>query len=228
MGVLILIIFKNLKKLKKIAGDERYQSLLIQELDSISMLNKESLRLLHYLGSKKLTVLEIGPYIGGSAIAIAKNGGRGRRNFPKPHDFLLVTIEMGGAYDHDQLPSANIIADLIQNLKKFGVEKRVEIIQGQSLDPKQIQACEKLLNGRKFDMVVIDSDGFVLENIEAYKRFFHKKVILVLDDYVAVGTQDWAKKAIGVNSWIMDNLENKKLTELLVLKWCTWFGIYRK
>ena len=227
MGVLILIIFKNLKKMKKIAGDEQYQSLLIQELDSISMLNKESLRLLHYLGSKKLTVLEIGPYIGGSAIAIAKNGGE-RRNFPKTHDFLLVTIEMGGAYDHDQLPSANIIGDLIQNLKKFGVEKRVEIIQGQSLDPKQIRACEKLLNGRKFDMVVIDSDGFVLENIEAYKRFFHKQVILVLDDYVAVGTQDWAKKAIGVNSWIMNNLEKKKLTELLVLKWCTWFGIYRK
>jgi hypothetical protein len=63
------------KTIKEVAKNEDYQSELINQLNAISMLNKESLRALHYLGSKSQNVLELGSYVGGSSIAIASGGG---------------------------------------------------------------------------------------------------------------------------------------------------------
>jgi cephalosporin hydroxylase len=212
------------KKILKISKDLGYQTDLIHHLNDISMLNEETLRVLHYLGSKSKTILEFGPYIGGSTIAIAK--GNKYSVFKK---FLFNTIELGGTNaQHAHLPSQDILQDLNKNLSKYKVGDKVNIIKGWSLDLNSIQMCESLLNGRKVDMVLMDSDGFIEENITAYKKFFKNEVYLILDDFERVENEDPFSKASNVNKWVKTNLLNGKLTEHAVLKWSTWFGKYRK
>jgi|688.fasta_scaffold348239_1 predicted O-methyltransferase YrrM len=212
------------KKIKKISKDLDYKADLIQQLNAISMLNEESLRVLYYLGSKSKTILEFGPYIGGSTIAIAKGN-----KFSIFKKFLFNTIELGGAnVEHAHLPSHNILEDLNTNLSKFQVAGKVNIIQGLSANWNSVQMCESLLNGRKFDMVLMDSDGFIEENIAAYKKFFKKEVYLILDDFERVENEDPFSKANNVNKWVQTNLKNGRLTEHAILKWSTWFGKYRK
>jgi hypothetical protein len=140
----------------------------------------------------------------------------------------LIAIDSGGSYDtHPQIPSLNIIEDLNQNLKQFKVEHKVKIIQGLSTDPYVLDKCEQLLNGQKFDMIFIDSDGLVGRDIEVFEKFFHKVVYLILDDYEQIGGDPYGKSET-VKEWVMTNINNKKLKEIAVLEWATWFGIYRK
>ena len=76
---------------------------LIKACKGFSMLHEETLTLLNYFARiADGAVLELGPYIGGSTVAMAqglKDVGSAR----------LVTVERGGSYGHPMLPSDDIV-----------------------------------------------------------------------------------------------------------------------
>src|SRR4051812_2600822 len=85
----------------------------IDRIKAISMLSPD---VLFYLGLFASIVpgriLEIGPYVGGSTVALASGHGAGR--------LPIISIEVGGSYEtHPHLPSADILGDLRRNLQEF-------------------------------------------------------------------------------------------------------------
>lgn len=96
----------------------------IEKVKSISMLAPD---VLFYIGLLACVlrgrIIEIGPYIGGSTVALAS--GSGTAHPP------VITIEAGGSYEtHPDLPSSDILGDLRINLENFEVVDRVNIIEG--------------------------------------------------------------------------------------------------
>src|SRR5262245_27853001 len=79
---------------------------IVSHAARVSMLGQEALVQLERLASLcQGPIVEIGPYIGGSTLAIA-SGARSK----------VVTVEIGGSNpDHPTIPSANIVADLRSN-----------------------------------------------------------------------------------------------------------------
>ena len=77
----------------------------------ISMLHFETLYLLRSLAARtKDAIVEVGPYIGGSTIALGRGiqiGGGGP----------LISVEMGGSYPSHAVPTNDIIADLKSNIE---------------------------------------------------------------------------------------------------------------
>jgi predicted O-methyltransferase YrrM len=90
-----------------------------------SMLHLDVLLLIHHFAKFGAgTILEIGPYIGGSTIAAAI----GARESGKPKK--IISIETGGRLKHFRIPSRNIFKDLKKNLARFGVLESVTLING--------------------------------------------------------------------------------------------------
>jgi hypothetical protein len=88
------------------------------------MLLEESLLLIHYFALRAGgAVLELGAYLGAGTVAMAsalKTTGRGRH----------ITVELGGAYDHRQNPSLDIVSDLQGNIHRFGLKDVAHVVQG--------------------------------------------------------------------------------------------------
>ena len=87
----------------------------LQSLRRISMLHFETLYLLRALAARtKDAIIEVGPYIGGSTIALGRGiqiGGGGP----------LISVEMGGSYPSHAVPTNDIIADLKRNIETYGL-----------------------------------------------------------------------------------------------------------
>jgi predicted O-methyltransferase YrrM len=85
-----------------------------------SMLHMDVLLLIyHFARFGWGTILEIGPYVGGSTIAAAF-GAHESETQKK-----IITIEAGGSVKHFRLASRNIMKDLKKNLAAFGVAEDV-------------------------------------------------------------------------------------------------------
>lgn len=179
------------------------------------MLHPETLAALNLLAARtRSAVLEIGPYIGGSTIAIA-SATRGRVPF--------VTLEHGGAHDHPSLPTQDTVADLKANLERAGLSDAVQILVGISREPGMKERVAEALGGRQITLCMIDADGRVGLDFEAYQDLMAEDCVLVFDDYE---TRDEGNvKQSLVKSWVLEAERAGLVTRLGVLPWSTWFGV---
>ncbi|WP_441228937.1 class I SAM-dependent methyltransferase [Tardiphaga sp. 20_F10_N6_6] len=196
------------------------KSALITECKGFSMLHQETLMLLSYFAKRANgAVLELGAYLGGSTIPIAKA-------LQETGGGLQITVEPGGSHpNHPDYPTTDILRDLKSNIKKYGVEGIVNLIEGYSDADDVVERVARVLDGRKIDLLFIDSDGKVGRDMDIYQKYLAPGCVIVLDDYMTVAA-DAADKEVGVRSWVASAADAGIVTELGVYPWGTWFGQY--
>lgn len=189
-----------------------------KDITSISMLSNEALALIRaFARQSRDAILEIGTYIGGATIPIAKGliergGGR------------LVCIERGGAYlTHPRLPSADIVTDWRKNIALAGVESIPDLIVGYSWSKLVIDTVARRLNGDPVGLVVIDADGFPGIALADYAHLFTSDCLVVVDDYVSPGGAA-GMKPVSTKNQIDRAVERGQLECLGVYPFGTWFG----
>jgi predicted O-methyltransferase YrrM len=192
---------------------------LISEARTFSMLHEESLLLMHYFALRaRGAILELGAYLGAGTVAMAsalKATGRGRH----------ITVELGGAYDHPEIPSSDIVSDLQGNIDRFGLRDVAHVVQGWTHDTAVVASVERLLDGSQVDLLVIDADGEVKKHFDIYERFLSDACMIILDDFIiATGPS----KDLGVRDWIAQAADAGLVRDLGVHKWATWFGQYQR
>lgn len=191
---------------------------LFRELNErISMLHPDALALLYHYGAHaEGPVLEFGPYIGGSTIALARGAvdiGNSAR---------VTSVELGQDYRHPTHVTTNIVESLAANLKSYGVDERVNLIVGHSRDQSVLDSVKSVFDDTgPFSCFVIDADGYIEEDLALYKRFLAPRCHFVVDDYFSPGAPD--KEATTRSQ--LAALERRGLVEPFgVYGWGTWFG----
>jgi predicted O-methyltransferase YrrM len=187
----------------------------VHEANSISMLGKPTLSLLRLFGRLAAgPVLEIGPYIGGSTVAIAqglKDSGKGQ----------IITLELGGAYkSHPSVPSLDIFKDLEQNLSRFGVRDLVEIISGRPNAFSTMRKVRGMLRPKSLKMLMADLDGCVGKDFWAYEPYMADDCLIVFDDYTSPGSD----KGPPTKAFVDRAVRRGLIEDLGVYEWGTWFG----
>jgi predicted O-methyltransferase YrrM len=184
----------------------------LDELKKISMLHKDTLRMMHsWSQNSKHNVLEIGSYIGGGTIALASGTNR-----------KVIAIEVGGAYNHNMIPSTDILKDLKRNLRSWGVEN-VKIIAEFSESPKAVELVGKLLEGEKISLIALDSNGSIASELLRYKSFLDSECKIIIDDYLLEGSESNGKN-FQVNDETNQLIREGILVKKFVNGWGTFFG----
>jgi predicted O-methyltransferase YrrM len=184
----------------------------------ISMLHTDVLTILYMLVRESQgAILEIGPYIGGSSIAISKGlesmGQGGKRKY--------LTIESGGKYlEHPDLPSNDIIGDLTCNLTKYGYRDWMQLIQGWSGEKHVMDALMSKLAGDSIGLLFIDADGNVDRDFKLYLPLCSDNCYLVIDDYTGPETLKALPTKICIDGLVADGV----LEAFGIYGWGTWIG----
>jgi len=135
----------------------------LHSLRRISMLHLEALYLLRSLAARtKDAIVEVGPYIGGSTIALGRGlqiGGGGP----------LISVEMGGSYPSHAVPTNDIITDLKSNVETYGLTAVVHIMEGFTTEVAIDAAVNRILDGKKIGLLFLDADGNVERDFELYR-----------------------------------------------------------
>jgi predicted O-methyltransferase YrrM len=189
----------------------------LQSLRRISMLHFETLYLLRALATLTSgAIIEVGPYLGGSTIALGRGlqiGGGGP----------LVCIEMGGSYPNHAVPTDNIIADLRGNIKAYGLTGIVHIVEGFTTDAAVEVVVNRILDGRTIGLLFLDADGNVERDFELYRRRLSPGAILVYDDYLS---DEAPEKQSSVKAWVDQAVASRVVENLGLYRWGTWVGRY--
>jgi predicted O-methyltransferase YrrM len=188
----------------------------------ISMLHPETLYLLrHFAGRIKNPAVEVGPYIGGSTIAIG-------RGLQLSGGGPLISVEMGGSHPTKDVPTQDIFTDLKRNLQAYGLTGLVHIMQGFSTDPKVDAMVNRILDGRPIDLLFLDADGNVGRDFEHYRRRLSRDAILVYDDYVRWELGAGApEKQTTIKAWVDASVASGLVEDFGVYRWGAWVGRYR-
>jgi predicted O-methyltransferase YrrM len=187
---------------------------------SYSMLHIDVLALLHHFAKVcSGHVLEIGPYIGGSTIAVAL--GVQDSMMPKK----IICVEEGGKLDHPTLSSANIWKDFRKNLAKHGLLQMVALIEGASYDPKIVAQVQQMVGPHEIGLLIIDSGGTVKADIACYADRFSQGCLVVMDDYYAPGGME---KAQQVRAAVDSLVAEGSLVPLGFYGYGTWFGRWNR
>jgi predicted O-methyltransferase YrrM len=175
----------------------------------------------HFAGTVDGPIVEIGAYVGGATIAMARGVRDAGRSTP------IVTIEPGGAHpSHPDLPSDDIFGDLQRNLQAHDLERFVTLHRGRSSDAGSMQLVRTILaaEGRGIAMLCIDADGEVQRDFDLYLPLCANGCILSIDDYVA---SDAHGKADATQAAVRKLMADGKAQQLGVYGYGTWMGIYR-
>ncbi len=185
----------------------------------ISMLHPDLLAILYHLAGNTMGgILEIGPYIGGSTVAMSK----GITNFSGSGS--IVSIEKGGCHDHAQYGSKDIVADLRRNLTEWGADKNTRVIVGDSRNSEIIAQVKSMLSGKGLGLFFIDADGLIDQDFAAYGDLIEPGTYVVVDDYFTSGAWPAHEKALTTKR-TLDGLERDGKVECLgVYGWGTWVG----
>ena len=184
--------------------------------DSVSMLHPDVLALMYHLAAySEGPVLELGPYVGGSTVALAWGMRHGKRNA------RIVSIELGGSYDHPTAGTNDIVRDLRRNLDRYGVADRVELVVANSRDPETVRKVGRLIGTEKAGLCCIDSDGEVATDLGLYMDLLAKDAYLIIDDYFAPGAPHKVKPTRdGIRA-----VEQQGLVQCFgVYGWGSWVG----
>jgi predicted O-methyltransferase YrrM len=189
----------------------------LQSLLKISMLHSETLYLLRSLAARtKDAIIEVGPYIGGSTIALGRGiqiGGGGP----------LLSVEMGGCYPSHAVPTNDIITDLKTNVEAYGLTGVVHIMEGFTSDPAIDAAVDRILGGRTIGLLFLDADGNVERDFELYRGRLSRGSILVYDDYI---TEQAPEKQTTIKTWVDQAVASGVVENLGLYRWGTWVGRY--
>jgi len=179
-----------------------------------SILHSDVLALLFHFGAYAGSVLELGPYIGGSTIALC--WGKESTECKK----RVITVELGTGYSHHTLSTDNIVRDLRTNLERFELDGCVNLIVGNSRDPDVIREVERLADD-SFGLMVVDSDGLVESDFASYKHLLKRGAYLIVDDYFSPGAPE---KVGPTRSGLLALMSNGLVECLGVYGWGTWVG----
>ena len=189
----------------------------LQSLRKISMLHFETLYLLRSLAARtKDAIIEVGPYIGGSTIALGRGiqiGGGGP----------LISVEMGGSYPSHAVPTNDIVADLKSNVERYGLTGVVHIMEGFTTDPAIDAAVDRILAGKKIGLLFLDADGNVERDFEHYRARLSRGSILVYDDYFS---EHAPEKQTRIKTWVDQAVASGVAENLGIYRWGTWVGRY--
>lgn len=189
----------------------------VKELADMSMLSGDVLNLLRLFALlNKGLILEIGPYIGGSTIAMA--------HLLKKKDLpALLSIEPGGVdIKHPHIPSDDIIRDLTANIQSYDVQDQVDLIQGLSCDQQVLETIRDRANQRGgIGLLFIDADGYVGRDFANLRSSLRDDCIIVFDDYISPGAP---QKAELTKAWVDEQVSRGLLKTIAVFPWGTWFG----
>jgi predicted O-methyltransferase YrrM len=185
----------------------------------ISMLHPDVLVMLYHYGMHtSKPVLELGPYLGGSTVAIAL-GLKQQEDPPR-----LVTVEVGGSYDHPSYATSDIVAGLRANLTKYDVADRVEVLVGSSRDRTIVSRVNELLGASGIGCLMIDTDGRIDQDLDLYGGLLAPNAYLIVDDYYAPGAPEKEETTRAQ----IDRLESDGVVESFgVHGWGTWFGRFK-
>jgi predicted O-methyltransferase YrrM len=189
----------------------------LQSLLKISMLHSETLYLLRSLAARtRDAIIEVGPYIGGSTIALGRGlqmGGGGP----------LISVEMGGSYPGHAVPTNDIITDLKSNVDAYGLTSVVHIIEGFTTDAAVDAAVNRILDGRTIGLLFLDADGHVERDFDFYRDRLSRGCILVYDDYI---TEQAPEKQTTIKTWVDQAVASGLVENLGLYRWGTWVGRY--
>ncbi len=187
-----------------------------------SMLHQDVLTLLYYLARHGAgDILEIGPYIGGSTIALAK----GVRDADRKRTF--VTVEQGGKLEHPNVPSRDIVADLKENLASNRVADLVHLIVGGALAKGTNDEVRRQLRPASVGLLVMDADGAVQNALDSYRDLLIDDCWVVIDDYFAMAGPA-LDKAVRTKAQIDSLGKSGELEGLALFGWGTWFGRWHR
>jgi predicted O-methyltransferase YrrM len=190
----------------------------IEQIKRRSMLHCETLSLLDYFASRSQgAILEIGSYTGSATVVMANAMMKAGSTAP------LIAVERGGALDHDELPSKDIIGDLLKTISEFGVSDKVRIVEGSSGEDDVTSLVKRELGDQKIGMLFLDADGNISRDLSLYRSLLADGAIIVFDDYS--GEADW--KTVQVKPWVDEAIRTGIVHDLGVYPWGTWFGQYR-
>ena len=186
-----------------------------------SMLHADVLTLLFYLARHtEGNVLEIGPYVGGSTMAVAI----GLRAHGEPR--LFVTVEKGGAMDRSRIPSRDIVRDLKQNLIENGLADHVQVMVGHSLEPEIVATVRNRLPRQSASLLLIDADGEVRALLDVYHELLADNCWVVIDDYFAIGAAK--QKSARTKPQVEAAVFAGELEQLGFYGWGTWVGRWHR
>jgi predicted O-methyltransferase YrrM len=178
-----------------------------------SMLHQDTLAALYRHAYRcRGAILELGSFVGGATIVLAK-AAKASRN-PSP----VIAVEVGGIKEHDVMPTADILADLRSNLLDHNVHERVTVVPGWS--NMVSDEVKTILNGQRIGLLVIDADGIVERDFEIYRPLLEDNASLVVDDYNAENNV----KPTTVYPWIQRMVAEGRFKQTAVLPYGTWFG----
>jgi predicted O-methyltransferase YrrM len=184
--------------------------------EKYSMLHLDVLTLLYHFGREaRGGILEIGPYLGGSTIALALGAQDAGRGVP------LTTVEAGGSHPtHHRLPSEDILRDLKVNLAAEGVAGFVTLLEGRSDEPAIIAQVRDRHGPGSIGLFFIDADGGVERDLSTYQTLLSEDCLLVIDDYLAPGSDKAGPTRAGIDALVADG----RAEPLGVYGWGTWIG----
>jgi predicted O-methyltransferase YrrM len=184
--------------------------LLSDRAERLSMLAPDALEHLTSLAGRAKNILEIGPYVGGSTLAlIAGHMGRAKH----------AAIEVGGSHDHPTIPSDDIVADWRRNVGAAGGDGLAALVVGHTTNAAVRDAALKKA-GAKIDLFFMDSDGCVGRDLHLFAHALAEDCVLALDDYNA---PEAPGKERMMRAVVDSNVAAGRLIERCV-KGGTWFG----
>jgi predicted O-methyltransferase YrrM len=190
----------------------------------ISMLHVETLMgLYQFTLLSEGMILEVGPYIGGSTIVLAKALQQWKASRqPGSDSRRLITIEVGGANpQHTYVPSADILADLQANLRRYDVQDEVEVVQGWAYEPHVVSIVAEAAGKQPIGLIILDANGTIKADLKRFGPYCRPSCYVVCDDYVEM-TGDI--KSVYVKPEVDQLVQEGKLETLGILPWGTWFG----
>jgi predicted O-methyltransferase YrrM len=179
---------------------------------SLSMLGEAALSMLEQLAIRSNgPIIELGPYIGGSTLAMATGCQHG-----------LVTIELGGENPRDDhLASKDIIADLQRNLRDANVADRVKIIQGHFRSAAVYDQLVYDMAGTAAGLLFVDVHPGTELALSLYARLLRDDAFVIVDD---IQSEIATEKAALVRGFIEKLTTAGILVEIGIFGWGTWFG----
>lgn len=182
----------------------------------ISLLHADVLAILyHFARYVEGPILEFGPFLGGSTVALAKGMLAAERQS------RIVTIELNGPFVHPTLVSDDIVRDLRRNLQRYEASDVVEVIEGSSRDPQIVAKVKELAGAEQFGFLMIDTDGHVQQDLSLYRVLLRAGAYLMVDDFYAPGAPDKG----ATTSAELNAMEREGIVQSLgVYGWGTWLG----